>query len=281
MISTTLGYINSFNIFGIRITLYAICLLGGGFVALFLSAYRSHRKGYPWDIWDTVFIWAFPAGVVGSRIWYVIAQWQTEFANEPWYKVFMTWEGGMAIQGGVILGAIVGIAVILIKRKGWDPFEAADIAVPTILVAQAIGRWGNFFNQEVYGASVSLSGWSFVPSFITNNMLIAGSFRVPLFLLEGLINIGGYYLLARGIQIAFGRHYKSGDTLFAYFAWYGAIRFLLEPLRNATYIMGHDGDFASSNMAIFFIVFGILGIVVNHIVRSRIAKKNSTSIKAR
>jgi phosphatidylglycerol:prolipoprotein diacylglycerol transferase len=275
----SLALMKEFYIFGLKVTFYALCIVGGALVAWFLASWKAHKKGYPWEIYDTVFFWAFPAGIVGSRLWYVIAQWDEEFASQPWYHVFQTWEGGMAIQGGVTLGALVGILVVVFKRKGWSLWQAADIGVPGILIAQAIGRWGNFLNVEVYGQIVDMSSWSFLPQWILDQMVVSSSFRVPLFLLEGLINIGGYYLLSRFIPLVFNKHYRDGDILFGYFAWYGLVRFTLEPLRDAAYNMGDGTYLAASAMAIIFISFGILGIIGNHLVRYYIDKAKLKSVK--
>ncbi|MDD4532496.1 MAG: prolipoprotein diacylglyceryl transferase [Bacilli bacterium] len=273
-----LALIKDFHIFGLRVTFYALFIVSGALLAWFLASWKAHKKGYPWDIYDTVFYWAFPAGIVGSRLWYVIAQWD-EFANRPWYHVFETWEGGMAIQGGVTLGAIAGILVILIRRRGWSVWEAADIAVPGILLAQAIGRWGNFFNVEVYGQIVDMSTWSFLPKWILNQMVVDNAFRVPLFLLEGVINIGGYFLLSRFIPLVFNKHYKNGDTLFGYFAWYGIVRFALEPLRDAAYNMGDGSFMAAQAMAIVFMAVGVVGIILNHLARYYLEQRKTKSVK--
>ncbi|MFA6811771.1 MAG: prolipoprotein diacylglyceryl transferase [Bacteroidaceae bacterium] len=289
LISLLSAYPNGINFDGFTypgehdavVTFYALCIVTGALVAWFLASWKAHKRGYPWDTYDIVFLWAFPAGIVGARIWYVIAQWETEFSNRAFIDVFKTWEGGMAIQGGVILGAIAGLLVIKFRRKGLSVFDAADFAVPGILIAQAMGRWGNFLNQEVYGLIVDQSTWSFVPDWILNNMIIGGSFRVPLFLLEGVINIAGYYVLTHFIKIAFNKFYKSGDILFSYFAWYGIVRLILEPLRDAEFNMGVGSDLKAVTMAIIFIVGGVLGVVINHIVRMRIDKKTSKSASVR
>jgi phosphatidylglycerol:prolipoprotein diacylglycerol transferase len=271
----------SFTVFGLTIRYYALCLLGGGIIALLLSNYRAHKKGYPMDIYDTIFLWAFPSGVVGARIWYVIATWNeagSTFKTDFW-SIFRTWEGGLAIQGGVIGGAIAGILVALIRRKGWDVFEACDYAVPTILIAQTIGRWGNFINQEVYGQIVDPSAWGFLPSGILGRMVIGGSFRVPLFFLEGLINLGGYFVLSRFVPLIFQKRYRKGDQLFVYFTWYGIVRALLEPLRDAQYNMGNGtGKMEAVIMSWVFIGIGILGVVLNHVIRDVREKKQAESL---
>jgi phosphatidylglycerol:prolipoprotein diacylglycerol transferase len=276
-----------FYLFGLRITFYALILLSGGIVALLLSNYRAHKRGLPSDVFDTVFLWAFPFGVIGARLWYVIATWpgpSGEYATDfgSWFR---TYEGGLAIQGGAIGGAIAGIIVVLTKRKGWDIFDAADCAGPTILIGQVIGRWGNFINGEVYGQIVD--PWSFLPSFINQRMYIidshnfgGSSYRVPLFLLESVINLGGYFVLTRFIPLAFSKHYKKGDQLLLYFSWYGMVRMLLEPLRDKEFNMGAETSGALSQMqavwmGLAFVIFGILATVVNHIARDNLAKRKN------
>ena len=175
-----------------------------------------------------------------------------------------------------------------------------DYAIPTILVAQAIGRWGNFFNQEVFGHFVSADAWNFLPFWITNNMqnnglpmgqyyyngeLIKvasngiivpdGAIASPLFLVEGIVNIMFFFIITKGLPAVFGKHLKNGDQSFFYFIAYGIVRAVLEPLRNPQFIMGNDGvtgaasksDYKSLMMAIAFIAAGVLLILINHILQ--------------
>lgn len=258
---------------------YAIFILVGACLALFLSSYRAHKKGFDWSFFLTIFVVAFPCGIIGARIWYVIASW-SEFAANP-IRIFYIWEGGLAIQGGAIGGVLAGTLVAFFFRKGTPLLQCTDFAVPTIIVAQAIGRWGNFFNQEVFGHAVSESAWSFLPSFITNNMqngnlpmiggngviIPSGAIAAPLFLVEGVINIAFYFLMTTGLESLEGKHYKNGDSTFAYFISYGIIRFILEPLRNPHFIMGGQDSPRSYGMAIAFIVIGAVAIFLNHLLR--------------
>lgn len=266
------------NIFGLHIQFYAIFILCGALLAFFLSSYRAHKKGYPWDFFEIIFFTAFPAGIVGARIWYVIAEWNKSFAGGSFWDVFKIWNGGLAIQGGIIGGVIVGVLMIKFFRKGAPILEATDFAVPTIFVAQAIGRWGNFFNQEVFGAYVSRQSWSFLPDFILKQMAVdtapAGQIAVPLFLIEGVLNIGCYYILAHGLPAVFGKRYRHGDITFAYFILYGIIRMFMEPLRNSAYQMGNNQN-ASFAMAIAFVIIGFVLIALNHFIRAKFSRKNT------
>lgn len=287
----SLAYVNGFPTSNPVVRFYALFILFGACLAFVLSNYRARKAGYNWNFFDTVFIIAFPMGIVGARIWYVIASWSAEFlpvfqSSGFWPglgNVLAVWNGGLAIQGGVILGVISGVLVVFFRRKGVSILQAMDFAVPTIFVAQMFGRWGNFFNQEVFGHAVSPEAWDFLPSFITNNMqngsssmlsgvkLPEGSIAAPLFLVEGVVNILFYFILTQGIPAIERKKYVNGDQAFGYFIAYGIIRAVLEPLRNPAFIMGTSsasssrGSYKSFIMAIAFIVIGIVLIVLNHI----------------
>ncbi len=287
----TLAYANGIPFSAPVIRFYAIVILLGALLALFLSDYRAHKAGFDWHFFDTVFIVAFPSGILGARIWYVIASWKAEFLPvfqsqgflAGFGNMFALWNGGLAIQGGALLGIIGGVAYVSFRRRGTSVLQMMDFAIPTILVAQAIGRWGNFFNQEVFGHAVSLDAWGFLPSFITNNMqngdlaMLSGvrlpenSIAAPLFLVEGVVNILFYFILAQGLPAVEGKRYVNGDSGFGYFIAYGVVRFVLEPLRNPAFIMGTNqvssqhSDYKSYGMALAFIIVGVVMIIINHI----------------
>ena len=108
------------------------------------------------------------------------------------------WDGGLTILGGAFGGILAGVLFMLLARKWVDIRFAMDTIVPTILLGQAIGRWGNFFNSEVYGQTVALnSGWNWLPGVISGQMgwdCAEGMIHVPLFLIESMLNIAGYFL---------------------------------------------------------------------------------------
>lgn len=278
MINHILAYPSGIPFDNPIIRFYGIIVVFSALTSAFLSNYRAHKDGYSWQFLSSLFIPVFLIAIVGARTWYVIASFKTEFISEPWYKVFFIWEGGIAIQGGVIAGVIAGVALVLTRRKGAPILRVADFIVPTLLISQFIGRWGNFFNQEVYGHNVALDAWSFLPSFITNNMgtsgmLSSGTIWAPLFAVEAVANLMFYFLISYALPAVLGKHYKDGDTAFAYFIAYGLVRMILEPLRNPAYIMGVSTDggniknYKSFIMAIIFIGVGVIAIVLNHVLR--------------
>ena len=276
------AYINGIPIGSFTITFYALIIISGALLALFLSNQQAKKEGYDGNFFNTIFYVAFPSGIVGARIWYVIASWEAEFANQDFVHVFEVWKGGLAIQGGAILGIVAGCTFVLLRRRGTSLLKPMDWAIPTILIAQAIGRWGNFFNQEVFGHAVSYEAWNFLPPFIVNNMqngslamlsgvtLPEGAIAAPLFLVEGGVNLMFYFLMRYGIKAVLGKRYCDGDQAFSYFIAYGIVRLILEPLRNPSFIMGtsevgNQKDYKSLIMAIVFIGIGVLLIALNHV----------------
>ena len=245
------------------VAFYAIFILSGAFLAYTLTEREFIKLGKKKGFIEDVFIIAFPAGILGARLWYVWGQWQLEFANQPFWKIFAVWEGGLAIMGGALGGALAGVLYVYFKRKDIPIIKALDLAVPTILVAQAIGRWGNFFNQEVYGAIADVDAWMWLPTFIREQMTINGSFRIPLFLIESMINLSGYFVIRFGIGEGLKRFLKQGDLALMYLVWYGLTRGIMEPLRNPIYNMGNSGDWSFIWGWVFFSV-GILAIIANH-----------------
>lgn len=276
----------SLNIFGFHIAYYALFILGGAIIAYILSRYFNRKAGYDDTILEGTFYLAFPMGIVGARIWYVIAQWSKEFASNPLtdvtlfgntFKIWTPlafWEGGLAIQGGAILGIAIGIWYIHHRKPNYNVLAIADLVVPNILIAQAIGRWGNFFNQEVYGLATDPGPWKFLGSWFIDQMTINGEFRVPLFLIEGIINIIGYILIMFGVRKGLKKYLKNGQLVCSYIIWYGVVRVILEPLRDSEFQMG-ENTMASELMAIAFIVVGIILMVGCYFLDKKLKKRTA------
>lgn len=254
----------------LRVTYYAIFIITGALLALWIATRKFMKLGYRRNILESLFYVAFPFGIIGARIWYVIAEWNKSFAGNSFWDVFKIWDGGLAIQGGIIVGALAGVLFMRKYRKNINIFMAVDLIVPGILIAQAIGRMGNFVNFEVYGAEVSRASWGILPNWILNQMQVTQAdpsrIYVPLFLVEAIVNVVGYYVLTYFVG-EFLRKKKItiyGDVGFGYLIWYGLTRIVMEPLRNGNFIMGTKVQ-ASRLMAIAFVIVGVLAIVCTHI----------------
>ena len=227
---------------GLSIRFYGILIVSGALLCYAITDHMLYQKFKKHGLIDTLFILAFIFGILGARLWYcIVLEPDYYFGGSvpPLYFLYGIVDGGLAVQGGAILGGIAGIAYVLIFRRYIGVRRAMDIAIPPILLAQAIGRWGNFFNQEVYGTVVSREALWFVPTIVKNNMLIDGEYRVPLFYIESLINIIGYIVIRYGLGKASKLKCGLGFQASAYLVWYGLVRVLLEPLR--------EGYHASTN----------------------------------
>lgn len=213
----------AFELGPLSVRWYALCIVTGLFLAVYLAQKEAPRKKIkPDDVIDFI-LWAFPLAILGARLYYVIFQWQ-EYAANP-IKIFAIWEGGIAIYGGLITGAIV--LFVYAYYHLIEPLDFLDIAAPGVMIAQSIGRWGNFVNQEAYGGAVK--SLDYLPAFIRNQMFIDGSYRQPTFLYESLWNLLGFVLVMSL------RHrpklFRQGEVTFFYLMWYGLGRFVIEGMR--------------------------------------------------
>ncbi len=251
---------------------YALCILSGAVFVYILCDHKFYVQYGKHGILESTFLVAFPSGILGARIFYVIGQWESEFAAHP-EKIVQIWNGGLTILGGAFMGVVCGVAWFLWRNKKYNIWLAIDLIVPTILIAQAIGRWGNFFNCEVHGVEVSEQYFAWLPTFIFKNIhyglangtpASAGNVYVPLFLIEGIVNLAGYFLISGLFGGKLRKYTQLGDLGAGYFIWYGLVRATLEPLRHANYIMT---DLWSWYWSLVFIAAGALAIVINHVVR--------------
>lgn len=209
---------------------YALCILTGLFLALHLAMKEAPRKKIrPDDVLEFVLL-AFPLAILGARLYYVIFQWQA-YAADP-IKIFAIWEGGIAIYGGLITGAIV--LFVYAYYRLIVPLDFLDIIAPGVLLAQSIGRWGNFVNQEAYGGPVDQL--NYLPAFIREQMFIDGSYRQPTFLYESLWTLTGFIILL--VLRRRPRFFKQGEITFFYLIWYGLGRFVIEGLRTDSLMLG-------------------------------------------
>ena len=139
----------------ISIRWYAICIVTGVILAVYLSMKEAPRKRInPDDIIDFILI-AFPLAIIGARLYYVIFEWGY-YSQHP-AEIFAVWNGGIAIYGGLLTGALV--LYLFSHRRMIDTIDFLDIAAPSVMIAQSIGRWGNFFNQEAYGRQGEVAGF--------------------------------------------------------------------------------------------------------------------------
>ncbi|MCQ2800659.1 MAG: prolipoprotein diacylglyceryl transferase [Bacilli bacterium] len=271
-----------------NIAFYALCILSGAILVYFLCDHYMYKEYGKHGILESTFFVAFPAGIIGARIWYVIGEWNNttngmsfaqRVADGEWWAPLAIWEGGITILGGAVMGIAAGVLWYMWRNKGKNIFLAVDIIVPAILIAQAVGRWGNFFNCEVHGIAVNEDAWRWLPEIIFRNAhfsdtggTLTNQIYVPLFFIAAIVNLLGYFILAHVFGKALRKYTELGDLAFGYIIWYGLTRTFMEPLRAPNYQMGEQG-FWSWVWAMVFVVFGAICIIANHIIRYIIRKK--------
>lgn len=263
-----------------NLAFYALCILSGAILVYFMCDHFFFKEYGKHGLIESTFLVAFPAGIIGARLWYCIGE---GVPLADWIKI---WNGGLTILGGATMGIAVGVAWFLWKNKKYSIWVAIDLIVPTILIAQAVGRFGNFFNCEVHGELVDEKLFWWLPEIIRKNMTYSdalnqfapeGQIFMPLFFIEGVINFVGYFVLAHLFGKKLNKVTEQGDLCFAYIIWYGATRVILEPLRNSAYNMGENG-YWSWFWSLIFVLGGTLAIIANHWIRYLIKKKKGNYI---
>lgn len=238
----------------LNITWYAIFILIGVAIVLKFTNDKFLKMGYSQKIFDEFVFYLVIIAIIGARFWYVIFEYHR--FDSLWSMINLT-NGGLAIHGGILFGTIYGI--IYFKLKRINPLRIADVLFPFMMIGQAIGRIGNFINQEAYGRIVAASYYDYFPSFIKDKMLIDGMYREPTFLYESLLNILGFVLIYF-VYKKYGRR-KIGDLFFAYLGYYGIIRYIIESLRTDSLYFGEIRVAQLiSIIFIFLAIFGILGL---------------------
>ena len=207
----------------ISIRWYAICIVSGLILAVYLSMKEAPRKKIDPDAIIDFILIAFPLAILGARLYYVIFEWG--YYSQHLGEIFAIWNGGIAIYGGLLTGALV--LYLFSRRRLIEPIDFLDIAAPSVMIAQSIGRWGNFFNQEAYGAAVK--SLNYLPSFIRDQMYIDGSYRQPTFLYESIWNLLGFLLIM--ILRRKPQFLRQGEVTAFYLIWYGFGRMIIEGMR--------------------------------------------------
>ncbi len=246
------------SIGGLSIQWYAVCILLGAIGCTYFSYREMKKANYSWQIAEDLLTGCFITGIIGARLWYCIFYDFNYYFSNP-LNILKIYEGGLAIQGGVIAGALYGYWYA--KKHKLSFFRLADMIIPNLLLAQAIGRWGNFMNQEAHGVAVSESYFNNFPAFIKEGMFIQGQYYVPTFLYESVLNILGFILFTFIIKKLNDRYHflKRGDGLYFYMIWYGCSRYIVEGLRTDSLMIG---AFRMAQLtSIAFVVVGVLGML--------------------
>lgn len=253
---------SGFSIFGFPIKFYGIIMASAMLIGVFLACRLAKKRNIKSDDIMLLALIVLPCAVVGARLYYCFFY---EYQYSFW-ELFDIRSGGLAIYGGVI-GGIIGIIIFaLIKRDFKMIVDLLDICAPCLILGQAIGRWGNFFNQEAYGNLITNDALKWFPFavFIENQ----NAWFQATFFYESLWNIIGFVLL----YFVFKKSNTKGTTTATYLIWYGIGRTWIEGLRSDSLFIGTTGIRVSQLLSALLVVVGIVILCVNLCLKRK--KKN-------
>lgn len=214
---------------------YGVIIASGLFLGLYIASKESNRLGLQKDLIVDLIVFAAPIAIISARIYYVIFTWDV-YQDAPWYSVFAIWEGGIAIHGALIGSVLTAIVFAKVKKVSF--WQVADIVAPSLILGQAIGRWGNFMNQEAHGGPVSEAAYNnfiqYLPNFINNQMCIDGVMYHPTFLYESLWN----FAIFGGLLYLRKRNLLRGEMFLTYIVTYSIGRAFIEMMRTDSLMFG-------------------------------------------
>lgn len=234
---------------------YSVLILIGVILGVWLVQKEGKRFDINKDFLFNMAFWVIIFGILGARLYYVLF-------NYSMYKgdlmaIFKIWEGGLAIHGGIIAGVIT--MFVYCKRYDIRLIRITDLCVPALILAQAIGRWGNFFNGEAHGAATSLEHLQslHIPQFVIDGMNISGIYYEPTFLYESIACLIGFIIL---IIIRRFKYIKVGTLTSVYLMYYSVIRFFIETMRTDSLMLG--GFRVAQIVSIVLFLIGLVSIMI-------------------
>lgn len=208
---------------------YSVLVVSGIVLAVWLAGKEEKRLGLPKDLTIDLTLIVVPCGIIGARLYYVLMSWDA-FAANP-ISVLYVWQGGLAIYGGVIGGAIGAYGYARAKKISFAAI--ADIIAPGLLLAQAVGRWGNYFNMEAYGRQITDPQLHFFPLAVfipAENAWFAATFFYEF--MWNLLGFSALWMLRK-------KQTRQGNVFAWYLLIYGAGRFVIEQLRTDSLYIGN------------------------------------------
>lgn len=235
---------------------YGIILGTGALMGLLLAMRESKRQGLNPELFLDLVMWGVPISIICARIYYVTFEW--DYYRDHPADIIAVWKGGIAIHGALIGAILTGVFFTRAKKISF--WRIADIAAPSILIGQAIGRWGNFMNQEAHGGPTSREFLEslHLPEFIINQMYIKGTYYHPTFLYESLWNFVGVaflLILRRTLPL------RRGELFLTYLAWYSVGRFFIEGMRTDSLMLTDTLRIAQVISIVIIVLALVLGWV--------------------
>ena len=244
----------AFTLFDFEVRWYSIFILIGVILAYLQLMIEVKKFKMSEDSIFNMTFWTLIIGIIGARLYYVLFNW--EYFGSHIGEIWQIWQGGLAIHGGIITGLIT--IALYCRKNDMRTIKILDMVVPGVILAQAIGRWGNFFNSEAYGAATTIEHLQslHVPNFIIEGMHINGTYYTPTFFYESLWCVCGFLM----IYIIRSRKYcKVSQATAIYLIWYGLGRFFIEASRTDSLMF--LGFKIAQIVSIIMIIIGIILIV--------------------
>lgn len=216
-----------FNIGSFEIRWYSVLIAIAVIIGYIMIMSESSRFKIKKEFMFNMMFWTLIFAIIGARLYYVV--FNLDYYSSNLVEIFQIWKGGLAIHGGLLFGAIT--IIVYCKKYKVGLGKMLDIVIPPLLLGQAIGRWGNFFNSEAYGSIVTyqqLVDMKIIPQFIIDNMFINGSYHLPMFYFESLWCLLGFFI---SLFLRRRKYIKNGQLVAFYMMWYGAARFVIETFR--------------------------------------------------
>lgn len=242
----------------VTISWYSICILLGIIFAGIVINKEAKKHNISNSFVSNLIFWCVIFGIVGARVYYVM--FNLDYYTLAPMEIIKVWNGGLAIHGGIIAGIIT--LVIYCRKYNVNILKMMDIAVPGVILAQAFGRWGNFFNMEAHGSVVTRTFLESLrlPEFIINGMYIEGSYYHPTFLYESLLCFVGFLVFIGFRKL---KNTKTGNVTALYFIWYGIIRYFIESLRTDSLMLGNIK--VAQLVSIIMVIIGVILFIITRI----------------
>ncbi|MGM9874879.1 MAG: prolipoprotein diacylglyceryl transferase [Bacilli bacterium] len=241
-----------FNIGNFELRWYSVLIAIAVIIGYVLIINESRRFKIKKEFMFNMMFWTLIFAIIGARLYYVA--FNLEYYRTNILEIFQIWKGGLAIHGALLFGAIT--IIIYCKKYKVRVGKILDIIVPALLLGQAIGRWGNFFNSEAYGSIVTyqqLENMKIIPQFIIDNMFINGSYHLPMFYFESLWCLLGFFL---SLFLRRRKYIKDGQLVAFYMMWYGVARFVIETFRTDALLF--NGIRVARVVSVLMFVIGLI-----------------------
>ena len=241
-----------FNIGNFELRWYSVLIAIAVIIGYVLIVSESRRFKIKKEFMFNMMFWTLIFAIIGARLYYVA--FNLEYYRTNILEIFQIWKGGLAIHGALLFGAIT--IIIYCKKYKVRVGKILDIIVPALLLGQAIGRWGNFFNSEAYGSIVTyqqLENMKIIPQFIIDNMFINGSYHLPMFYFESLWCLLGFFL---SLFLRRRKYIKDGQLVAFYMMWYSVARFVIETFRTDSLLF--NGIRVARVVSVLMFIIGLI-----------------------